>query len=269
MATATIISDKNVSHSAFGVIDSKLVLTIKYLDEVLSDASYQRKEAVNKLQDILSKHIEDINSIDDILARLPPTYDELVRLQRERRNKKAISQDDEEIEEANHALNLHLNKISNSTEGDILILPDDLDEEISLDSSSYSVCFDDDNQECATVISNTGAVSRDKANNVRTWKEFEKITLRENFFDQAKELRDVELAMESELNALEDNNSPDVQEKRKHLIRNLERHQINRVKTVKSILYNYNPKLNHHAKPVDQSKSLLKDIIRNIEQEVN
>ena len=256
MATTPIISDKNNSRDELGIIDSKLVAAIEVLDEVLSDASSQRQGAIRHLHDLISKHIDDINIIDCALAQLPPTYDELMRLQRQRRNEKQSATNSEE--NSDHALNFHLNRISHANKDNIFVPPDHFDDGLSVDSSSYSLTFDNPDEIDNSMTSVVKSTTHDKVDG---------FSLCEKFIDQSKELQEIEHNLQEELNALKKDDSIAAAEKRLFLTKSLQRHEINRVKTLKNMIFSYKPKLNH-IKNLKCPKSSINDIFRDIQQVV-
>uniref|UniRef100_A0A7S2JVV1 Uncharacterized protein n=1 Tax=Leptocylindrus danicus TaxID=163516 RepID=A0A7S2JVV1_9STRA len=221
--------------------DSRISSAIDLLNQVLSEATASRKNAIDDIERITNRYSNEIEILELTLARLPPSYEELSRIRSEDRNKHKgdhdadCAYDDEE--DANHALNFHLNRNNLQTPAsDIFILPDDSDDDLSEDLSQVAV---EDNCDDGSVMSMASNGQQGESEDIRTWKEYKKYSLREHFFEQMQEMKDSKDLFrdhfhDRDMKAIFSSG---------YSIRDLEKQQMKQSKKMRSCLKEYVPKL--------------------------
>mmetsp|Transcript_20675 Transcript_20675/g.31614 ORF Transcript_20675/g.31614 Transcript_20675/m.31614 type:complete len:208 (+) Transcript_20675:1-624(+) len=205
---------------------------------------------------------------------MPPSYNELSQIRSEDRSKHKADHDadcayDEE-DDANHALNFHLNRNNLQTPAsDIFILPDDSDDDLSEDFSLEVV---EDNNDEESVMSIVSKGQKGESEDIRTWKEYKKYSLREHFFEQIQEIKDSDDIFrdhfhDRDMKAIFSSG---------YSIRDLEKQQMKQSKKMRSCLKGYVPNLKfrrHGGWNKDESLKLglnvmpVDDLLRNINDE--
>lgn len=261
--------------------DTRISSVIDLLNQVLSEATASRKNAIDNIDRISNRYSNEIDILELTLARLPSSHDDLVRKKLEDRLKRNKYKGDQvadcaydEEHDANHALNFHLNRNNKQIPAsDIFILPDDSDDEDDLSEDVSHTAIEDicnDGGAISMVLNGQQAESAD----IRTWKEYEKYSLREHFFEQMQDMKDTEDTVQDHFHDRDMKATVSTE----HSIRNLQKQQMIQCKKARSFFKGYVPKIRSGGWNKDSLKLKSEflgpnaisvgDLLRNVKQEI-